>query len=52
MRVTVDRPRFLSEEILNLMGDRDESFKIARGMGDEASWTQAKELRKLVSLNI
>lgn len=48
MKVTIDRPNFLTDEILKLMRERDISLKRARCLGDPAYWEEARALERRV----
>lgn len=52
LKITPSRPGYLSDELIELMKDRDLAFKSARRLNDDDSWANARELRSLVQSEI
>lgn len=48
LHVSVDRPAYLSDELLELMHKRDRTFTLARKNGKDENWTNARSLRSQV----
>lgn len=45
LKVSVDKPSYITTELIELMRDRHLAFKRARRLGDDISWTLARELQ-------
>lgn len=49
LKLTIDKPAYLTEEIISLMKERDKAFKLARRTGDTDSWANARSIRNRVA---
>lgn len=52
LKVTINRPSFVTDELLELIRDRDYAFKEARRVQDDVSWSHAKILKARVQKEI
>lgn len=52
MKVTVSRPEYINLELLELMREKDDAFKIARAVKTTISWNHARILKSMVQTHI
>lgn len=52
LKIYLERPPYLNDELIALMKDRDDAFKTARRLRDEGSWSEARRLRSRVQTEL